>query len=191
MAESSVAAAAAAAAPVQVRPHPHKGRALHATRPFQPGQVLLALTPLLLLPSLSHATSVCTYCFRPGDPRACLRCHAAFYCGAACQAAHWAAVHGRECKPLRRAGRQLPTPVRALVQVLQDRDLEARVAALEGHVARRRGAAGWQDVQMMAMGASAYAGQGTSEDQLVRAVELLCKVWNPRALGIVATESAG
>ncbi|KEY65659.1 hypothetical protein S7711_08732 [Stachybotrys chartarum IBT 7711] len=175
MAESSVAAGAAAA-PVQVRPHPQKGRALHATRPFQPGQVLLALTPLLLLPSLSHAASVCTYCFRPGDPRACLRCHAAFYCGAACQAAHWAAVHGRECKPLRRAGRQLPTPVRALVQVLLDRDLEARVAALEGHVARRRGAAGWEDVQMMAMGASAYAGQGTSEDQLVRAVELLCKI---------------
>jgi SET and MYND domain-containing protein len=164
--------------PVQVRQNTAKGRSLHATQSFAPGQVIASFTPLILLPSLSHLSSVCTYCLRPGNPRACTRCHAAFYCDAACQKADWTAVHGAECKPLQRAApRQLPTPVRALLRVLVKDNVAAALETLEGHVAQRRDRQGWADLQMMAMGACGFAGKGTGEEQVRRALDILCKVW--------------
>ncbi|KAF4122510.1 [histone H3]-lysine4/36 N-trimethyltransferase SMYD, partial [Geosmithia morbida] len=115
----------AASAAVEVRPSPTKGRALVSTRTVAPGATILITSPPLLLPSLSHATTVCTYCLRTGGTgslRACTRCQSARYCGADCQRAHWKAAHSRECKPLAEvhgAGRgDLPTPVRLLMQVL-------------------------------------------------------------------------
>ncbi|KAI9172101.1 Histone-lysine N-methyltransferase SMYD3 [Paramyrothecium foliicola] len=163
--------------PVQVRPDAVKGRSLHATRSFAAGDVISTFTPLVLLPSLSHLSSVCTYCLRPGNPRACTRCRAAFYCGAACQAADWKAIHGAECKLLQRAApRQLPTPVRVLLRALVKVDIAAALEPLEGHVSQRRNGRSWPDLQMMAMGASAFAGKGDSEEQVRKAVDLLCKI---------------
>ncbi|KAM4059558.1 MYND finger domain-containing protein [Hirsutella rhossiliensis] len=171
-----------------------KGRSLHATRPFRPGQTIHAFAaPRLALASTTHLARVCSHCLRPGDPRACSRCRAAFYCDPACQAAAWAAVHARECKALRRRRQGsdrpaalLPTPVRALVQALLVDETARALAPLEGHVPRRRnqgrghlgldGGGGWQDLQMMAMAGCAFAGMEGTEDEVTRAVDLLCKI---------------
>lgn len=179
---------------LQTRPHATKGRALHATQRFTPGATIHAFThPTLLLPSRTHLALVCSHCLRPGNPRACSRCRAAYYCGAACQAAAWRAGHARECKPLQqrrlggRPGAELPTPVRALLRALLVSEVGAAVAALEGHERRRRGDGGaaWRDLEMMGMAGCAFAGMAAGEDQVRRAVELLCKVrcrW-PSAVG--------
>lgn len=165
---------------VDVRPHPTKGRALYATRAFAAGATILPFTPLLLLPSLSHLSSVCSHCLKPGDPRACSRCQAAYYCDAACQTAGWSTVHARECKPLQRVQAQgrhgLPTPVRALMQALLKPGIAQGLGALEGHAAMWRESGRWKDMEMMAMGASAFAGKGTVEADVQRALDFLCKV---------------
>ena len=168
---------------MEIRPHPTKGRALYSLKPFHAGQPIHAFSsPLILHPSLSHLATVCTHCLRPGSPRACSRCHAAYYCDAACQHAGWAAIHSMECKPLRqhrlgsRTGAELPTPVRALVQVLLKKEVEDGVKGLEGHVGRKRNSKGWRDLEMMALAACAFAGMGGGEGDVRKADELLCKV---------------
>ncbi|UNI15021.1 hypothetical protein JDV02_001594 [Purpureocillium takamizusanense] len=100
------AASPSSSSSLEVRPHPIKGRALHATAAFRPGAVVhVFAAPALLLPTLPHLALVCAHCLRPGSPRACTRCRAAYYCDPRCQADAWAAGHARECKALRR-GRQ-------------------------------------------------------------------------------------
>lgn len=165
---------------IEVHPHPTKGRALHTTKPLPPGHVLQAFTPLLQLPSLSHLSAICTYCLTPGTPHACSRCHAAYYCNVGCQTAAWAAIHAKECKPLQRVrahGRgHLPTPVRALLQALVKPELARALDRLQGHVEAWRRGGRWADMEMMAMGACAYAGGGSKEEDIQRAIGLLCKV---------------
>lgn len=167
---------------IQVRPHPSKHRALHATTVFTPGQIIHTFHPLILHPSLSHLTTVCTYCLRPGSPRACSRCHAAYYCDATCQQAGWTAVHSKECKPLRqrklgsRTGAELPSPVRTLVQTLLKGEIQEAVGKLDGHAERKRNTKSWPDLEMMAMAACAFAGKDGGEEEMRKAVELLCKV---------------
>lgn len=169
--------------PLEIRPHPSKGRGLYATKSFPPGTVISPFTPLLLLPTVSHLSSVCSYCLRPGNPRACSRCHAASYCDATCQAAAWKAVHSRECKALRQGikdegrRRQLPTPTRALIQALLCGEIGDGLEDLEGHVLEKKAEGDeWRDVEMMAMAACAFSGKGTGEELVRRAVEMLCKV---------------
>lgn len=169
--------------PIEIRSHPSKGRALHATKPFPPGAVILPFTPLLLLPTVSSLTSVCSHCLRPGNPRLCSRCHAAAYCDSACQAAAWKTLHSRECKALtktladERRRRMLPTPTRALIQALLWREIADGLADLEGHVLEKKAEGDeWKDVEMMAMAACAFSGKGTGEQDVRRAAEMLCKV---------------
>ncbi|KAK4103136.1 hypothetical protein N658DRAFT_467657 [Parathielavia hyrcaniae] len=124
-------------------PNPGKRRSLTATRPFSPGDEIATFSnPLLVLPDNATMRTTCNYCLRRPSPtttttttmatttsggqhqlKACTGCKAAVYCGAACQRAHWRAVHRAECKMFLRvreqAGRDwLPTPVRAVAQVL-------------------------------------------------------------------------
>jgi hypothetical protein len=49
-----------------------RGRSLHAATSFAAGQTILTVSPLLILPTLSHIESVCAHCLRAGDPRAAL-----------------------------------------------------------------------------------------------------------------------
>lgn len=163
-------------APLQVRTHPTKGRALHAGQAFAPGQTMQAFAqPTLLVAARSQLARVCSHCLRPGQPRACSRCRAAAYCHEACQSAAWAAGHARECRALCRArladrpAADLPTPVRALIQVLLRPDAEAALAAL----AARRPPGPCPDLEMMAAAAAAVAAR---EAAAPAAVELLCKV---------------
>lgn len=170
--------------PLQIRPHPTKGRGLYATQSFSPGEVILPFTPLLLLPTVSYLNIVCSYCLRPGNPRACSRCHAASYCDATCQAAAWKAIHSRECKVLRQGikdedrRRRLPTPTRALIQAVLRKEIGDGLEGLEGHVLEKKAAEGdeWKDIEIMAMAACAFSGKGTAEDDIRKAAEMLCKV---------------
>lgn len=102
------------------------------------------------------------------------------YCDAACQSANWTAVHSKECKVLRKVTEQgrpgLPTPVRAVVQALVKPEIGAALEGLEGNVASWRKSEKWADMEMMAMGASAFAGLGTGQEEVQRALTLLCKV---------------
>lgn len=98
-----------------------KGRSLFATRPFTPGALIGQFPPpnsasspspttssnAIVLPATASRTSTCNHCFAPATASAlkrCTACRSVAYCGTACQKAHWALIHGRECKPLRRAG---------------------------------------------------------------------------------------
>jgi SET and MYND domain-containing protein len=165
--------------PIEIRPHPTKHRALHATRAFKASQIIHTFNPLILHPSQPHLSSVCTHCLRPGSPRACSRCHAAYYCDAACQQAGWTTVHSKECKVLRqrklgsKTGADLPTPVRALLQTLLCKNVEQAVAGLDGHMEQRRRGKGWPNLEMMALAACSFAGR---QGHVREAVELLCKV---------------
>lgn len=165
---------------METRTHASRGRALHASQSFGAGQTMHTFTkPLILHPTRAHLGSICTHCLRPGSPRACSRCHAAYYCDAACQRAGWAAVHSIECKPLRArksGAAELPTPVRVLVQALLSEDIRRGLAGLEGNMEARRGRRGWADLEMMAMAACAFAGRQGDEEDVKEAVELLCKV---------------
>lgn len=60
--------------------------------------------------------------------------------------------------------------------LLMDDGVAARMEGLEGHAKAWREGKSWADVEMMAMGACAYAGKGTAEADIRRACELMCKV---------------
>ncbi|KAH7197621.1 uncharacterized protein B0J16DRAFT_366802 [Fusarium flagelliforme] len=166
-------------APFQVKSH-HKGRGIFSTKTFAPGDIILPFTPTILIPSLSHINTVCSHCFKQKEVRSCSRCHAVSYCDAACQSANWTAVHSKECKVLRKVTEQgrpgLPTPVRAVVQALLKPEIGAALEGLEGNVASWRKSEKWADMEMMAMGASAFAGLGTGQEEVQKALALLCKI---------------
>ncbi|KAM0564011.1 hypothetical protein ACHAPJ_000219 [Fusarium lateritium] len=165
--------------PFQVKRH-SKGRGMFSTKTFAPGDVILPFTPTILIPSLSHIKTICSHCFKTADVRACSRCHAVSYCDAACQSANWTVVHSKECKVLRKVTEQghpgLPTPVRAVVQALVKSEIGTALEDLEGNVASWRKSEKWADMEMMAMGASAFAGLGTGLEQVQKAMTLLCKI---------------
>lgn len=168
---------------LSVRPHASKGRALHTTKALKPGQIIATFSPTLLLTSSGHLKSICSYCFKRGEPRACKQCRVAYYCDAKCQVAAWQSVHKSECMLLTKSvssvskRREMPTPIRALIQILLNQGLDGGVLKdLEGHVSQRRGQPGWADWEMMAMAACAFAGLGTEEEVVSKAVSLLCKV---------------
>ncbi|KAG8675276.1 hypothetical protein FPOAC2_01325 [Fusarium poae] len=166
-------------APFQVKSR-HKGRGIFSIKTFAPGDVILPFTPTILIPSLSHINTICSHCFKRAEVRACSRCHAVSYCDAACQAANWTAVHSKECKVLRKVTEQgrpgLPTPIRAVIQALVKPEIGNSIGDLEGNVASWRKSEKWVDMEMMAMGASAFAGLGTGQEEVQRALNLLCRI---------------
>lgn len=164
------------------------GRSLHALTSFQPGQLIASFPdPILVLPNGPSARTVCNHCLAHNKPaKACTGCRAVVYCGPACQKANWALVHKLECRVLKRIKISvdkdwLPTPVRALVQVLLQWDGNAQLRAsfgrLEGNVDRFKAREDvWRDVGLQAYGAMAYAGRKETDDQLHMARDILCKV---------------
>ena len=176
---------------IEVRRHVSKGRALHAQKAFAAGDIIQTFSPLLLHPSLSHIDAVCTYCLRPGTPRACSRCHCAWYCDVACQAAGWTAVHAKECKKLRtrrvggRSAADLPTAVRLVLQALLKPEIADGIGGLEGHAAKRRAQADkMMDLRLMVMAACQMAGL-EGEEALDRAIDVLCKACKTNLLGLM------
>jgi SET and MYND domain-containing protein len=151
--------------------------------------------------------TTCNYCLTvPPAPsasasqqqlKACTACHAAVYCNAGCQRAHWkAGGHKAECGMFARvrteAGRDwLPTPVRAVAAVLMALEGEKKEkkeggglvgeafgegeGALEGNVEGfRADGEVWADFGLQARAAVAYSGLGDGMVEMAR--EVLCKV---------------
>lgn len=99
-------------------------------------------TTSIAIPDSNHLDETCSFCLSPSTTptptppviklRACTACRAASYCSPACQKRDWQHVHKLECSVFKRvqtaavaasAGNGtktpvLPTPVRALVQIL-------------------------------------------------------------------------
>ncbi|KAI1307821.1 SET domain-containing protein [Xylaria venustula] len=171
-----------------------RGRGIAASRTFQPGEVIARFTsPRIAIPDSPHLSTTCSGCLLPSTSgaespstsravKACTGCRAVAYCSPACQKLDWTAGgHKGECKVFRRVRAEghdsLPTPVRALVQVLLRPEMSAAVAEMEGHVNRFRRESGklWADMELQAMAALHYLGRETNAKSLAEAIEILCK----------------
>ncbi|KAK8049814.1 hypothetical protein PG994_011544 [Apiospora phragmitis] len=190
--------------PIHPNPSRHAvipgGRHLRAAQPFKPGDAIAYFAePCIAIPDAPTQALVCNSCLLPSSgtqPRLCTGCKAVAYCSVACQKADWARVHKEECKVFRRvqtaaaAGRPLPTPVRALVQMLLLAEkLESSTGlGLESHVddfRRQSGSGGeperleapsWRDLELQAMGAVHYLGREANPHNIANALEAACKL---------------
>jgi hypothetical protein len=185
-----------------------RGRSLQATQDFAPGDLVAEFTsPLVALPDVAHQETTCSYCLSqapiplPDVPsnfklRACTACRAVRYCSTQCQKSDWAFVHAKECKVLQQVRKGtgqdwLPTPVRALMQVLlraHEPDIQAaffthtKTEGLQGNVADFRlvdGGEMWKGMELQALAAGAYAGLGQGRDKVEQACDILCRVSQP------------
>lgn len=164
------------------------GRSLHTACAYKPGDLVALFTdPLLVLPNGPSAKSVCNHCLAHQLPtKACTGCQSVAYCGPTCQKANWALIHKLECKVFRKVRASvdkdwLPTPVRALVQVLLRWDADETVrngfGRLEGNVdGFKKREDVWKDVGLQAYGGMKYAGRKETDDQLHMTRDILCKV---------------
>ncbi|KAI1660207.1 hypothetical protein F4813DRAFT_351298 [Daldinia decipiens] len=163
--------------------------------------------PSIAIPDNPHLPRTCHYCLAiasdqdptvspPVRVRACTGCRTVYYCAPACQEADWALAHGLgECKAFRRvrapdpASSQeeetnpdrmvLPTPVRALVQVLVRPEMQAAVAEMEGHVETVRTTdpdVAWAGIELQARAALHYLSREVSKSNLAEAMEIVCKL---------------
>ncbi|KAI5861755.1 hypothetical protein GGS23DRAFT_611342 [Durotheca rogersii] len=179
-----------------------RGRCVVAARAFPAGRTVARFDDspaVVATPDTPRLAQTCSYCLAVGGDaagaaagprlRACTACRAARYCSVACQRADWRGAHGRgECSALRRAAgsgaaegppRVLPTPVRALVQVLvRPAALAAVAGAMEGHAARVRAAAPdrWAAMELQARAALHYLGREAGPREVAEAVDVLCKL---------------
>ncbi|KAK7941034.1 uncharacterized protein PG986_013421 [Apiospora aurea] len=163
------------------------GRHLRAAQPFKPGDAIAYFAePCIAIPDAPHPSA---------GPRLCTGCKAIAYCSVACQKADWARVHKEECKVFRRAqtaaaGRPLPTPVRALAQMLLLTEkmesstglrLESHVQDFRRHInggdgePERLEGPSWRDLELQAMGAVHYLGREASPQNVANALEAACK----------------
>ncbi|CAN8098700.1 unnamed protein product [Discula destructiva] len=164
------------------------GRSLTSRQAHSPGALIATFTsPILILPNGPSARSVCNHCLAHNvQTKACTGCKAVVYCGPVCQKANWGLIHKLECKVFKRVKGSvdkdwLPTPVRALVQVLLrwDGDEEVRdvFGRLEGNRDRFKAREDvWKDIGLQAYGAMAYAGRRQNDDELHMARDILCKI---------------
>lgn len=89
-------------------------------------------------------------------------------------------MHKAECKVFKRVQAEghgvLPTPVRALVQMLLRADLRAAAAEMESHVeVYRNNNVEWKDMELQALASLHYLDQDATPKRLSEALELLCK----------------
>ncbi|KAK8114407.1 SET and MYND [Apiospora kogelbergensis] len=180
------------------------GRHLRAAQPFKPGDTIACFTePCIAIPSARTQTRVCNSCLLPSNtpPRLCTGCKAIAYCSVACQKADWSRVHKEECKVFKRVqcrapspvpptpDRVLPTPVRALVQLLlRSEEMESSTGLkLESHIEDFRGYVGdqksewlgvtsWSDLEVQAWAALNYLKRDNSTCNLTSALEAVCKL---------------
>ncbi|KAH8820336.1 hypothetical protein F5884DRAFT_849599 [Xylogone sp. PMI_703] len=98
------------------------GASLLASREIEPGEIILKIHhPFIAVVEKSALDQVCAYCFKEAKQaslRRCSGCKMDRYCSQACQAASWKVFHKKECPIFKSLPDVLPTPVRALLQVL-------------------------------------------------------------------------
>ncbi|KAI0433668.1 hypothetical protein F5Y09DRAFT_54592 [Xylaria sp. FL1042] len=175
-----------------------RGRSIAASRVFQPGEVIAIFgSPSVAIPDSPHLSTTCSGCLLPSTPgsdppsasqpartvKACTGCRTVAYCSTACQKLDWTVGgHKAECNVFKRVRAEghdfLPTPVRALVQVLLRPEMSAALAEMEGHVDgfRRESGKLWADMELQAMAALHYLGRETNAQSLAEAIEILCKL---------------
>ncbi|KAI8632248.1 SET domain-containing protein [Xylariaceae sp. FL1651] len=177
-----------------------RGRGITASRTLRPGEIIATFSsPSIAIPDSPHLSTTCSGCLLPGTSapaselastsqpsravRACTGCRTVAYCSPACQKLDWTAGgHKAECKVFKRVRAEghdfLPTPVRALVQVLLRPEMSAAMAEMEGHVDKFRRESGklWADMELQAMAALHYLGRDTNAKSLSEAIEVLCKL---------------
>ena len=125
---------------VSVRECAEKGRCCLARHALARGAAILSASPVAcVLREASRATH-CHWCFRElagsssssgsaGAAR-CSRCKYAYYCGRACQQAHWRAEHAHECAALARLPRYPTASVLLAARVLRFAARDAASAQL-------------------------------------------------------------
>lgn len=167
-----------------------RGRDLKATRSFDPGELIARFDgPALALPDSPTLHLTCSYCLRIDvDVRACTGCGGAYYCSKPCQRADWALAHKRgECKAFQKVradagggnkGRVLPTPVRALIQMLVRPDLATARAELGRLVeqwdpSRDATPDEYDDMKLQAMAALKYLDLDMTPARLGEAIAIL------------------
>ncbi|ETS87963.1 hypothetical protein PFICI_01791 [Pestalotiopsis fici W106-1] len=144
-----------------------RGRDLVATQSFGPGDLIARFDgPSIALPDTPTLHLTCSYCLRIDvDVKACTGCQGAYYCSKPCQRADWALAHKRECKAFKKVraegghGRLLPTPVRALMQMLVRPDLATARTELGKLVEgwdRNDAPEDYDDMKLQAMAALKY-----------------------------------
>ncbi|KXZ48781.1 hypothetical protein GPECTOR_25g365 [Gonium pectorale] len=103
-----------------IRWDPAKGRHLVATRPLQPGSLLLQQSPYAAVLNDDATPGHCDHCFRPcARPLRCSRSRLARYCCKEHQRAAWAAGYKTECEALVRCAPRVPPPtVRLAARIL-------------------------------------------------------------------------
>ncbi|KAK6062671.1 SET and MYND protein [Seiridium cupressi] len=164
-------------------PSSPRGRSLTASRSFEPGELIAQFaTPCIVLPDSPSLQVTCSHCLRTDTAvRACTGCRSTYYCSTPCQKSDWSEAHKAECKVFKKVKAEghdvLPTPVRALVQMLLRPDMKAAAAEMEGHVeAFKRNEPEWRDMQLQAMASLHYLGREAAQKRVREAIELLCKL---------------
>ncbi|KAK1725686.1 hypothetical protein CaCOL14_013349 [Colletotrichum acutatum] len=170
-----------------------KGRSIHATRRFEPGDIMARFNnPAVVLPPGPRALEYCNQCLNQQQEdvpateklRACTGCKTVAYCGPACQRANWSVVHKVECKAIQRLHKTkpadqpnwVPTPVRAAAQVMLRPKVMEKFEELEGNVES------WQGIEMVKLQLQArgvvmcLGGDENSTDLLESAFQVLCKL---------------
>lgn len=158
-----------------------KGRTLVAAELFAPGDLIAQFSkPSIAIPDSLHLDQTCNHCLSvTAKVRACAGCKTVAYCGPACQKADWALVHKGECKVFQRVRAEghdiLPTPVRALVQMLLRNDMLDAAREMESHADhfRAQGGKTLDDFQLQAMAALHYGGREANAENLGMAMQLL------------------
>ncbi|KAF7515698.1 hypothetical protein G7054_g14457 [Neopestalotiopsis clavispora] len=177
-----------------------RGRDLNATRSFHPGELIARFDgPALALPDSPTLHLTCSYCLRIDvDVRACTGCGGAYYCSKPCQRADWALAHKRgECKAFQKVradagggnkgGRVLPTPVRALIQMLVRSDLATARAELGRLVeqwdpSRDATPDEYDDMKLQAMAALKYLDLDMTPARLGEAIAILFMFYGRQAI---------
>lgn len=165
------------------------GRCLRATRDYEPGELIATFDdPLIAFPDAAGSQTTCHHCLVHNvKVFGCAGCDKAVsYCGSECQRANWRLVHSKECKVFRKVraavGKDwLPTPVRALVQILfRLSEVQDVVANLEGHSDKFRARKElWENMKLQAYAGLHYTGRKEDDANLNMAAEILCKVRRP------------
>ncbi|KAL8281980.1 hypothetical protein RB597_009613 [Gaeumannomyces tritici] len=162
------------------------GRCLRAARDYKPGQLMAVFDdPLVAFPDAAGSKTTCHHCLvHNAKVFGCTGCDKAVsYCSDECQKVNWKLIHSKECKVFRKvqaavSKNWLPTPVRALVQILlRLSEVHEVVTGLEGHGDKFRARKElWENMKLQAYAGIHYAGRKEDDANLNLAAEILCKI---------------
>ncbi|RFU34317.1 hypothetical protein B7463_g1965, partial [Scytalidium lignicola] len=127
------------------RPQRKIGASLLASKDVEQGEAIIKINnPFISVVEKSALDRICAYCFKEGKEsglKRCSGCKTDRYCSQSCQVASWKAFHKKECPIFKGLPGVLPTPVRALLQVLlQHRAIseEPRWPQLKSHMVEQQ-----------------------------------------------------